>query len=334
MMSGWCPVSQVVVKNVEPELVAEAFPDVHDISTTPEMPITIEANAQLKNFDEGTVNFYWDLTVEWTGPNKRRTKGVYTGQTTGENSNVTILPITWGSLIRGGDEITLHVAAVGGTHSKEVTLKNPFRIVGLNPSKQEIRAELTLEEQVLAYLESGFRQFRQNRDFPLWGKPDGWGIMQVDPPSNDDQLWDWTKNVAEGKRRFQQDKVRLARTYAERVRNGTTWYFYKDKKDGRIKRGYTDPLDGHWEWYEVAYKNADDLSVDELVSEMFQRYNGGVYMRWEPDKPRDPESTGTWIRLYGITDPHYGDKGRAVYTVVRKVLNGELPPEYLPPGWN
>ena len=329
MMSSWCPINEVVVKNLEPVLVAEASPDVHDISTVPEMPATVEVNAQLKNYDGGTVSFYWDLTVEWTGPNKRRTKGVYTGQTIGENSDVTALPITWGALIRGGDEITLHVVAIGGTHSKEATLKNPFRIVGLNPSKQEIRAKLTLEEQVLAYLESGFRQFKQNRDFPLWGDPDGWGIMQVDPSSNDDQLWDWMKNVAEGKRRFQQEKVRLARTYAERVRNRTTWYF-----DSKGNRRLNDPINRPWEWYPIPFKNAEDLSDDELINEMFQRYNGGVFFRWEPDDPENPNTSGSWIRLHGITELGYGDKAHAVYTVVRKVQNGELPASYLPPGWN
>lgn len=308
--------------------MAEAASNVYDISTVPEMPTSIKANAQLKNFDGGTVNFYWDLTAEWTGPNERRTKGVYAGHATGENSQVMILPITCETLMRGGDEVTLHVVAVGGVHRKEVTLQNPFRIVGLNPSKQEIRAELTLEEQVLAYLESRFRQFKQNRDFPLWGDPDGWGIMQVDPPSNDDQLWNWRVNVQEGKRRFQQDKVRLARSYAERVRNGTTW------KEDRTGIHYTDPIKPNKDWYIRPYKNAEDLSDDELISEMFQRYNGGVYLRWEPDDPYDPNTSGSWIRLHGITEPQYGDKARAVYTVIRKVYNGELPPNYLPPDWN
>jgi len=327
--AGTCSPGKVTIAGVEPELVLDAPRGLLSISRVPRMPTPADLAAQFKNFTGGDVNFYWDLIVEWTGPNGRHTKGVYTGQGSGLNSTQAIFPIDWEGLMRGGDQVALHFVAVGGRHRKEATIQNPFKIVGLNPFKENIRAMLTLEEQVLAYLESKFRQFKQDGDFPLWGYPDGWGIMQVDPPSNDDQLWDWTKNVAEGKRRFQHEKVELARTYAQRVRNGRTWY-----KDGKGNRKTNDPIKKPWEWYKVAYENAEDLSEDEMVNEMFQRYNGGVFFRWEPDDPNDVSTNGSWIRLQDITKPRYGDTGHAVYTVVRKVYNGELPPEYLPPGWN
>jgi hypothetical protein len=37
---------------------------------------------------------------------------------------------------------------------------------------------------------------------PNFGSPDGWGLMQVDPPQSDDELWNWKLNVDEGKSRM------------------------------------------------------------------------------------------------------------------------------------
>ena len=319
----------VITVNEAQLIIVEPPTEELQISAAPEMPLS-GVISQLKYFSSGAVNFYWDLTVRWKGPNDRQTEGVYTGQESGLNSDPVTLPFDWQGIIRGGDNVILHVLAIAGTRTYEANIENPFKIVGANPSKQSIKAELTLEEQVLAYLESRFRQFN-SQQFPLWGYPDGWGVMQVDPPSNDEQLWDWKKNVAEGKRRFQREKVRLAQTYSDRVRSGTTWR--PIKKNGKWKKEVIDPVDPNW--YQRPYNKAEDLSEDELIYEMFQRYNGGVYCRWDPDRPGDPESGGTWIMLYGLTDPiHYGSTAHAVYTVVRKVQSGELPPNRLPPGWN
>ena len=46
---------------------------------------------------------------------------------------------------------------------------------------------------------------------PNFGGPNGWGIMQLDPPPSDETLWNWKQNIADG-------KVRLDAFYAEAYR--------------------------------------------------------------------------------------------------------------------
>lgn len=41
------------------------------------------------------------------------------------------------------------------------------------------------------------RQF-DNEGWPLWGTPDGWGLMMRDPPPDERYLWDWRYNLTGG----------------------------------------------------------------------------------------------------------------------------------------
>jgi hypothetical protein len=43
-----------------------------------------------------------------------------------------------------------------------------------------------------------FNQFNSDGT-PNWGLPQGYGIMQVDPPPSQQEVWDWTANIAGGK---------------------------------------------------------------------------------------------------------------------------------------
>jgi hypothetical protein len=53
-----------------------------------------------------------------------------------------------------------------------------------------IKEDATIIRTVLFGNESGIRHFNQN-GIPIYGKPDGWGIMQLDPPSNENCIWSW-----------------------------------------------------------------------------------------------------------------------------------------------
>jgi hypothetical protein len=144
-------------------------------------------------------------------------------------------------------------------------------------SKELFKSELTLDEQVLAYLESGFRQFWSDGDFSIWGDPDGWGIMQVDPPSNLEQVWNWRANIAEGKARFAEKKSMAA----SRPSNVRSW-------GGK-------------------YRYASDFTQQEYLTDAFQLYNGYHYWVWVPTFQLIPSLGGHWgknpkvVRDYGGT---------------------------------
>ena len=59
----------------------------------------------------------------------------------------------------------------------------------------------------MCWQESTHRQFEDTRytgiDIPLWGKPDGWGLMQLeinnpDKTWGEDEVWNWRDNLSEG----------------------------------------------------------------------------------------------------------------------------------------
>jgi hypothetical protein len=75
-----------------------------------------------------------------------------------------------------------------------------FSVLGYNPYPTTVKNQLGTSPwflQQLANHESGYAQFLANGQ-PNFGAPNGFGIMQLDPPSSTYQLWDWKQNVAEG----------------------------------------------------------------------------------------------------------------------------------------
>lgn len=119
---------------------------------------------------------------------------------------------------------------------------------GKNPTKEIIRDQISnIEFQVTAYRKSQFRQFGSEGN-PLFGPPNGFGIMQIDnPPATIQQIWSWQANIVAGNALFEQ-KSRDAKSYPSRVRN--------------------------------QYPEATDFTEKELKLETYQRYNGGAYWKW------------------------------------------------------
>ena len=204
MLSSWCPLSRVVVKSVEPELVVlkpKPSSDDEEISPAPQMP-ELEAEAQLNNFDGGVVQFSWNFRVRWNGPDGRTFDDQFTGQTEAQNADISIWAVSWGERTRGGDDITLEVAASAGGNTYSAEVNSPYRILGENPTVAQVKAGLSLQEQVTVYLESSpkWRHFRDD-GFPIFGAPHGYGLMQLDnPPATDEQVWNWRANRAGGVR--------------------------------------------------------------------------------------------------------------------------------------
>ena len=296
----------LVVKGGSPTLVVvyptDELNDEKDITKDPKMP-DITPQARLENYNGGTVNFEWNLRVQWEGPDGRRFDDSFHGNKSAQNSNVSSWPVDWNKMIRGGDEITLDVTATAGGKAYHETVNHGFKIVGLNPSKSAIKSAITesdpLAIEVIIFKESSWRQFKKNRDFPVWGYPNGYGLMQIDnsPAATDEQVWDWKANLAGGEAHFDSAKT-SALALPARYRARTK----------------LDPSDK--EYLPIGYQNATDFSTNEqMLKETFKEYNSGnkyPYWRWKSYKPFDPSSGGKWIRR-GDKE-NYADQAWNLYT--------------------
>jgi hypothetical protein len=307
-------VTLTIVKE-EPELVViyptDNLMEQKIISNSPSMP-DIVPSAQLINYNGGDVNFQWNLRVEWVGPDGRKFNDNFPGTTESTNSEVSSWKIDWSSKTRGGDKITLDVTAIAGGVKYKKTVNLAFKILGLNPSPADVRNELTIEEQVVAYKESRFRQFINNNDFPIFGPLHGYGLMQLDyPRATDEQVWNWKSNRSAGKKLFN-EKKNLAKSYSARIIRGKTW-FYKNNKQKQY-----DPIGQHFDWYPCAYSNANALNENEILKEAFQRYQGGngnvgVYWRWKPYISWLAMSPGRWVK---VATSSYGDNAWEIYNAI------------------
>jgi len=270
------------------------------ITSVPVMP-SLQPKARLLNYTGGQVDFSWKFRVIWVAPDRKEWNGTFTGITSSQNSDVSTWTIDWANSIHGGDIDTVVVTAMAGGKEYEAKAANPYRIIGMNPSKYIIKAELTLEGQVVCYKESSpkWHHFINDNDFPVVSGDGGYGLMQLTPPGNTEQVWDWRANIAEGQSRLN-EKYDEASTCGSRIRRGVA--------SRNLYHG-------------VKYENVTDLTtVEQLWKEAFQRYNGGVYWFWRPDDEGDENSTGAWEPYEERGD--YGDDAWRIYTDVQ---NGSSP---------
>lgn len=85
-----------------------------------------------------------------------------------------------------------------------------FHIRGTNPSEATVKSYIGTSPWYtipIAKQESNFLQFNTGsasindliKACPNFGPPNGWGIMQLDPPPSNTAVWNWQDNVDEGK---------------------------------------------------------------------------------------------------------------------------------------
>lgn len=293
----------------EPELVViypkKDLKERKEIINTPQMP-DITVKALLKDYKDGIVTFNWKLTVKWEnienyGKGKRIIIQTFTGTTTASNSNVSEWKVDWQNKTRGGKDITLEVtASAGGKEYSSGVIDRPFEILGMNPTSPMVKEGLNTEEQVIVYMESSpkWKHFVSDFNFPIFGDPHGYGLMQLDyPRSTDEQVWNWKANKAAGKALLASKKID-AQGYPGRIR-------------AKAQKGKID----------LGYLNTSNFNTDELIwKETFQRYNGGGNWYWKPDQLKNPKSDGKWIQRTGTTG--YGVKA---WDILTKVKAGTLP---------
>jgi hypothetical protein len=292
----------VKVKKPELEVVypTDNAMEQKDIDKTPHMP-DIGLKAYLKNYTGGTVNFQWNLRVQWVGPDGRKFDDLFPGNSTAQNSDASEWWVYWRNITRGGDNTTLDVTATADGKEYKKTINHPFKILGENPDPAVVKSGLTLAQKVIVYMESKWKQFKSD-GFPLFGKPHGYGLMQLDNPiATPEQVWNWRANLQKGKDHF--DKLfDLAGSYDSRIKEGKTKVY--NNKTQKWEANDPDPHDINGDddpWYYVdggtkkpKKFNAQPMSTDQQLSEAFQRYNGGNYWKWIPDVEKEPMGTGKW----------------------------------------
>jgi hypothetical protein len=275
------------------------------ISDTPSMPI-ITCKARLLGFAGGSVPFEWRITAGWTNDREippRSFRSIATGLTSALNSDPTVWVVDWESKIRGGEVDSLQLVSRLNGREYTITRANPYRILGANPTTQIVKMGLSLEEQVVVFMES-FPKWRHFRDdgLPIFGPPHGYGLMQLDNPrATDEQVWNWRANRAGGVALLN-EKHREALAFPQRMR-------------AKARSGDLPP----------AFQNATDFeSEEQRLKETYQRYNGGTYWQWVPLRPVDPQSPGAWRPRSGSSG--YGNRAWVVYSSVQQGTP--------PPSWN
>lgn len=124
-----------------------------------------------------------------------------------------------GGTIRGG------TATVRYTYNNRPELTFSFQIRGTNASEADARARLGASPWFLTRIarqESGIRQF-DSGGAPVFGSPNGWGLMQLDPPPGSSEIWSWWANVDAGKAVVNQKNAELTPTWNTRVSEWNSW---------------------------------------------------------------------------------------------------------------
>ena len=160
-------------------------------------------------------------------------------------------------IVQGG-RLTLKAAATVRNLETDETIEHEIASVssirGSNPSVRDVKERLgDLDLQVMAFQESRFAQFKFD-GLPLFGVPNGYGIMQLDnPPATASQIWDWQTNIDAG--------IAL---FAVKGEDAVTY-------PGRVREKFPDAL---------------DFTPEQLRLERIQRYNGGRYWNWNDEEKR------------------------------------------------
>ena len=188
-------------------------------------------------------------------------------------------PINWGTVLAGGDLIVSVTANVSfnGAEVGPVTARTRAEITGnrerLTDMLKQV-AGITVEDLAVAWKESFFGHYQfDNSGQPLYGFPDGWGIMQIDNipgfSKTEAHFWNWRTNLQVGI------------DYLDRIYNGhgedlgaLDWLKLFYRMDDPLGPEIQSPGISHpWGW--SPYEAASNWRVWDDV---FSRYNTGTSM--------------------------------------------------------
>ncbi len=161
------------------------------ITTVPSMPsIVLSVNG-------GTScdSVSYAVSVSYTDQAGQQTSATYVADNIQGDQSVTV---SWAGILEGGT-VTVSWQFDGVNQSSTLG----FFINGINPSPSAIDAYASSGPWFIRNMisqESSYRQY-DGFGYPLWGAPDGIGLMQLEPPSRislDQDYWSWPANVADG----------------------------------------------------------------------------------------------------------------------------------------
>ncbi len=202
------------------------------------------------------ITFHWYATLDFHANNRTFSHRVPASGTVDVTGSNTWSP-QWGSLLAGANNMTVYASATFDGQTTATASQSGFQIGGENPSQDDIfKLTTTDEAKAVCWQESTHRQFSGSAytgsGFPVFGQPDGWGLMQRDPLQAEYQLWDWYRALNDGV------------NYLNTVRNEALLYlnhwYNQDLNDG-------DPLND-WPW-------SPAIRPDLVWDDAFSRYNTG-----------------------------------------------------------
>jgi len=224
-----------------------------------------------------TTLFRWDIQIHYQGPapdNRIVDLPALPGYPTNLLGGA-FTPDFQGQL-RGGDATVLVTADVLGAHLSDT---QQFKIRGRNPSPQAVIGYLNshfpgtvLPADKIACWESEHTLGQFNsQNLPRFGKPNGYGIMQVDNPrASDNAVWNWRTNLDEG-----------LSILAEKWNIAQGW-------PASVKQTYPTATDY------VTLGLVDDVTgLPYVVLDAIKQYNGFHYWSWDDTQKR-------WLR----TEPY------------------------------
>ena len=168
------------------------------INATPQMP-QLTAKLLPPNLPD---NVSWDFAIDFA----RHLQNHHD-----EYAIVTSASQTWNIATSFGNDFR------GGTGTLTCHYKTLYKVLtihirGNNPTSNQVDTEIGQDPwfaQAICMQESSYSQFNtvgtlgpnpavNIRATPNWGTPDGWGLMQLDPPGGAQVLWHWRDNVEAG----------------------------------------------------------------------------------------------------------------------------------------
>ena len=192
----------------QPGISITTSPTVWYIDRDSNMP-KITLTADLSN--AGTAS---GLTFSWTF---EASYGAYGGTTTGSTRSGTWKP-NWGNDLYGGDVTVTVSTVVNGSRIEDSV--DGYAIHGLNPTSKQLKTHMG-DPWFFAKLvraESSCLQFFPSRGGPPRSDGAGYGLTQITHNPSRTIVWNWTKNIEQGKSRLE-DFMSTADTFwAEQVK--------------------------------------------------------------------------------------------------------------------
>jgi hypothetical protein len=194
-----CPAYTIEVTSNGSKLASKAC--AHISADNPPVMPQLVAKLTSSGGEALTGKVQWNITAKYVGPDSppRNYSFVLSGSLTASQS----WTIPFKTNFIGADPTYGGGATIKATYNGKPTTFS-FCIDGTNPDPSDIHDQIGPTPWYvypIAEQESSLKQFvkKKNGEWdPVWGPPHGFGIMQVDPPRKQADLFSWTQNITDG----------------------------------------------------------------------------------------------------------------------------------------